>query len=104
MTNKKNNKKAKTEIIVSFSLKKNGRYYAKEELTLDEFKKLILDKQILISSRPKLSFIDRLLGGQKRFNKDLELMNLLFEKYKFKIIMHIRDVMQYDGPGKKMFK
>ena len=104
MTNKKNNKKAKTEVIISFSLKKNGKYYAKEEFTLDEFKSLILDRQTVTYLTPKLSFIDKLFGRQKYINEKMNEMNLLIEKYKFKLIMYIRDVMQYDGPGKKLFK
>lgn len=91
------------EIKVSFSVKKNGRYYAKEELSLNEFDGL-LDMFIPKQVERKYSLYEKIIGKPKRDRIEKETIDILFEQYKFFLIEYIKKVMEYDGPGKKLLK
>ncbi len=91
------------EIKVSFSVKKNGKYYAKEELSLNEFEGL-LDMFIPKQVERKYNIFEKVMGKPKRDRIEKETIDILFEQYKFFLIEYIKQTMEYDGPGKKVLK
>jgi hypothetical protein len=96
-------KKNDKEIFVTFNVKKNGRYYAKEELKLKEFENML---ECFIPSRitTKYNIWQRIIGLPKKHKMHDEMIEELFKNYKFFLIEHIKETMEYDGPGKRVLK
>lgn len=91
------------EIMISFVTKKNGKYYAKEELSFDEFEELLcmfVPEQV----ERKYNIFERIIGKPKRDRIEKEIISALFEQYRFFLINYIEQTMKYDGPGKKILK
>jgi len=93
------------EIKVSFSVKKNGKYYAKEELSLNEFENLLVNIESNLGfEQPNYNWIDKLFGKQKMFEKKIKMIRFYRIDMCESIISNIKQTMEYDGPGKKVLK
>ncbi len=103
------NKKKTDEHYVSFGKRKNGKYYAKEELTLEEFRQFLKIESDFEYTWEKMSFWSRMKmvfswSEKKEIAMVNFYMNLAKEELIHRVICSIKTAMDHDGPGKKVLK
>ena len=101
-------KKNVKEYFVTFGVKKNGRYYSKEEMTLDEFEGFLKQNVYDVSfiEIPRWSWIKKKIGltQEKLAIEKGQAVTTAHFAYIDDAIKRIKKVMDYDGPGKKVLK
>jgi 2-phosphoglycerate kinase len=81
--------------------KKKGRFVKSEQLSLKEFKAKILDTLIPTIPDKEFSFIDKMLGKHKQFEREYEQYIKGFKDTKSAIMTNINNIIDKDEKGKR---